>query len=187
MAQLFLPPRVARELAQRTLSYRADVMASIDLEGSRHLLELAMAVQRVNRHLLLVRARDQVVLGVPMKPGYYHLLEDKGSESSAPISITVIEGPNGEFVEPTSRVLEKIAAGNAKERRNWERWEEIKRGEKAANDREQANNNEERRDHLRELVNAYTRTSVSMHGDWTQNSQPNGNRARGERRKKRRK
>jgi hypothetical protein len=57
---------------------------------------------------------------VPMKPGYYHLLIDNGP--GVPLTVTVIEGAGGEFCEPTSRIFEKLGAGDMREQRNLDRF-----------------------------------------------------------------
>lgn len=182
-----LIPKVSRELTERTRSFREDVYRSIALDD--HDPTLAAwnhALQQVDPRILMVRALPRVVLGVPMKPGYYHLLRDN-SDWGAPLSVTPIEGDHGEFVEPTSRIFEKLAAGNLHERRNMERYERLAREERIANEHEQEANKQERREHVKDLVDAYTRTSISTNDatPWTQNAQPNSLRARDEAKKRR--
>jgi len=184
---LFVPPSVARELRERTMSFREDVLRSCDLDDTDpRLIEMNRVLHMINRRLLLVRARERVVPGVPMKPGYYHLLVDGDADTGAPISVTVIEGKDGEFVEPTSRVFEKLAAGDMRERRNLERFKKADLDEWVRNEAEKARDAEERREDVKDRVNAYTRTSVSMNQGtpWTQNAQPNALRARDEKKKK---
>lgn len=183
MSSLILPGSVARELRERTISFRADVLASIVTDDSDPLLrEYGRKLQAIDPRLMIVRALDHVVPGVPMRPGYYHLLIDNGD--MAPLSITVIEGDDGSFTEPTSRVFERLFAGDITEQRNLDRWARVERERYESVEREKARENEERRDHLRGLVNAYTRTSISMTTarPWTQNNQPNAQRDAGERR-----
>jgi hypothetical protein len=117
-----------------------------------------------------------------MKPGYYHLMVDNGL--SVPLTVTVIEGEHGEFAVPTSRIFEKLQAGDMRERRNLERFAAVERERHAAVEREKARDREERRDHRRDLVNAYTRTSVAGPGagPWTQNQA--GRRDAGQRRRR---
>jgi hypothetical protein len=180
MPHLLVPPTVAYELAQRTLSFRQDVLRSIRLDDDDPLLaEFTARLQRIDPSIIMVRALDRVVPGVPMRPGYYHLLIDNGM--SVPLTVTPIEGDDGEFVVPTSRVFEKLAAGNMHDDRNWERWARYQREVYEANEREKARDREERIDHRVELVDAYTRTSVpgTGAGPWTQNQA--GRRDAGER------
>jgi hypothetical protein len=158
MSGLYVPPTVAYELAQRTLSFREDVAQSIRFDdGDPILREFTQRLQAIDSRLIMVRARERVVPGVPMRPGYYHLLQDCGV--SVPLSITVIEGEHGEFVYPTSRVFDKLAAGDMRQDRNLERWMRAKKAEYEANEREQRDNHDERVEHRTDLVNAYTRTS----------------------------
>jgi hypothetical protein len=168
---IFLPPRVARELAQRTLSFRADVLASIDLDDTDPVLrEFTARLQAIDPRVIMVRAKPKVVPGVPMAPGYYHLLIDNGT--TVPITVTVIEGEHGEFVQPTSRVLDKLAAGDLRQDRTRRRFE-----------RERVHDREERIDHRRDLVNAYTRTSVSTTEatPWRQNQAGHNHQPKGAR------
>jgi len=155
---LWTPRRVDKRLDDRR-SFRADVLRSLDYSPDPLLDQFNTQLRRIDDRLLMVRANQQVVPGVPMRPGHYHLLVDNGPE--VPLTATVIEGDDGQFVTPTSRVFEKLAAGDLRERRNWERFAAIDRERKAAVDRERARDREERIDHRIELVNAYTRTSVS--------------------------
>lgn len=183
MPTLFIPPRVARELRQATDSFREDVLRSVVLEDTDPLLiELNRMLQDVDPRVVLVRAREAVVVGLPMRPGYYHLLRDN-SDTGAPMTVLVLEGAHGEFVDPTSRILEKLAAGDMRERRNLERFKQTELDEWVANEKEKADGREERRDHLTDLVNAYTRTSVSTTDarPWTQNNQPSAQREAGAR------
>jgi hypothetical protein len=170
MSSLYVPKTVARDLAQRTLSFREDVARSIVLDDSDPILrEYTAALQRIDPRIIMVRASDQVAPGVPMRPGYYHLLQDSGM--SVPLTITVIEGEHGEFAYPTSRVFEKLAAGDMREDRNLERWVRTEQARHDAVEREKLTDRDERGEHRRDLVNAYTRTSVpgTGVGPWRQN------------------
>jgi hypothetical protein len=183
---LLLPASAARELLDKQANFAADVVASLSVTDDDSLmLEFNVKLQKIDPRLMLVRASETIASGVPMKPGYYHLLVNNGP--GIPLSVTVIEGESGEFCEPTSRIFEKLMAGDMRERRNLERFERIRRGEYDRNAAELERDRDERQQHLRDLVNAYTRTSVSMNTDrpWTQNTQPNAVREAGHRRRRR--
>jgi hypothetical protein len=157
---LFVPPTVAYDLAQRTLSFREDVLRSIELDDQDPILrEFTARLQAIDPRVIMVRAKPVVVPGVPMRPGYYHLLIDSGM--TVPLTVTVIEGEHGEFAEPTSRVFEKLAAGDLTQQRTWDRFSATQRLEQLAAERERQRDREERIEHRRDLVNAYTRTSIS--------------------------
>jgi len=179
MPHIYLPPRLERQLAERTASYNADLLRSIEIGEDPILVRFSELLQQIHPRLLLVRARETIVPGVALKPGYYHILV---KSEGAPWSATPIEGADGEFIVPTSRVFQKLAEGNMRERRNLERWARNQLGEHDANEREKLRDREERKDHLNDLVKAYTQTSVSMTDarPWTQNAQPAANLARGE-------
>lgn len=181
MPGIYLPASVARDALDRQAKFRADVLSSIVLDESDPFLrEFTLKLQAFDPRLMLVRASETVVPGLPMKPGYYHLLIDNGP--GIPLSITVIEGEYGEFCEPTSRLFEKLMAGDMREVRNLTRFARAARDEYAANAKELADDRAERRQHLKELVDAYTRTGVSMTTarPWTQNTQPPARAAAGE-------
>jgi hypothetical protein len=183
MNTLLLPRRYERELQDRRDSFRHDVLRSLDLDDQDTLMvEYTRKLRAFDRRLMLVRARDEVVPGVPMRPGYYHLMVDNGPD--VPLTVTVIEGANGEFCEPTSRIFEKLMAGDMNSRRNRERFAKLEAEGFNANEREKVRDRIERRDHLRELVKAYTETSVSMTNarPWAQNTQGPARRDAGERR-----
>lgn len=170
MSGLFVPPTVAYELAERTRSFREDVFQSIRLDDDDPVLrEFTQRLQATDRRVIMVRARERVVPGVPMRPGYYHLLIDNGV--SVPLTVTVIEGAGGEFVMPTSRVLDKLMAGDMRQRRTMDRFAAVQRLQALADERDRQRDREERADHRRDLVNAYTRTSVPGvgAGPWRQN------------------
>lgn len=169
MSSLYLPPSVSRELRERTRSFNQDVLDSIELDaGDPILIEYTLRLQEIHPRLLMVRAKDRVVPGVPMKPGYYHVLV---RSEGAPWSVSPVEGAAGEFAAPTSRVLEKIAAGDLRERRNLERFDRHAKAEMADNDADQARAKQERKQHLNDLIKTYTQTSVSVTDatPWRQN------------------
>lgn len=178
---LYLPQSLLREVIEQRQRFRADVLASISLDDTDPFLrEFTPKLQAFDSRLMLVRAAESVVPGLPMKPGYYHLLIDNGP--AVPLSVTVIEGEHGEFCEPTSRLFEKLMAGDMREVRNLARFARVQRAEFEANARELADARAERREHLKDLVSAYTETSISMTKarPWTQNTQAPARAAVGE-------
>jgi hypothetical protein len=173
MSSLILPRSVARDLHERTVSFRADVLASIVTDDSDPLLsEYTRRLQAIDPRLLLVRAQETVVPGVPMRPGYYHLMVDNGLD--APLSVTVIEGADGEFCEPTSRSSRSCSRVTCASSATLTGGPPPSMSATTPVERDKARDRQ-RREHLRELVTAYTETSVSLNTarPWTQNNQPN--------------
>lgn len=172
MTRLFLPPSVSRELRERTQSFNAAVRASVrDYDATDPILrEYNQRLADYDPRLLMVRASDRIVPGLPMKAGYYHIIRDN-SETGAPDTVMIVEGEHGEFVVPTSRVFEKLAAGDLHDDRNLRRFLEHQQAEHDRVEREKQADRAERREHLGELVDAYTRTSVpgTGVGPWRQN------------------
>ena len=99
----------------------------------------------------MVRATDAVQAGLPMKAGYYHIIRDN-SEAGAPDTVMIIEGEHGQYVEPTSRVFDKLAAGDMHDRRNVDRFHAHDRAEREQVKRDQRLEREQRHEHLTELV-----------------------------------
>lgn len=166
---MWLPPSIDRELRERTRSFNEDILRSIVVDDRDPLLrEFTRRLQEFSPRLLMVRAREAVVPGVPMKPGYYHVLV---RTDDAPWNIAVVEGEGGEFIEPTSRVFEKLVEGNMQHAGVRKRYKRLQREEHDREEHRKANDREERREHLHDLVNAYTRTSVSLNPEtpWRQN------------------
>ena len=109
----------------------------------------------------MVRAKEQIVPGLPMKPGYYHVICDN-SDRGAPDTVMIVEGERRRIhVRPPSRVFEKLAAGDMHDQRNVERFRAHPgggaRGQRPRAGREPRASASE---HLSELVKAYTQTSV---------------------------
>ena len=184
MAQIFLPPSVSRELRDRTKSFNAAVRESVrDYDGTDSVLaDFNPVLAAIDPRLLMVRAKEQIVPGLPMKAGYYHIICDN-SDRGAPDTVMIVEGGDGEFTVPTSRVIEKLAAGDMHDQRNVDRFWRVQEAERQANEREQRENREERRQHLFDYVKTNTTASYAGpgQGGWTQNQA--GRRDLGERKK----
>jgi hypothetical protein len=186
MTNYWLPPKVSRELREKSRSLREDMLRSAIVEEKQQraipiLREFNDKLRRIDPRLQMILAHERVTPGLPMRGGYYHVIRDN---PGAPPTIMIVEGENGEFVEPTSRVFERLAAGDLHEPRTMRHWKRIEREAADAARRERAREREERQEHLRDFVNANWRTSVSMNGSrpWTQNMQGAARRDAGQRR-----
>jgi len=165
MTQLYLPPSV---MAAERLRFAADIDARVDRDDPVA-LRFTRLLQAHDRRLIMVRAKDTIAPGTPLKPGYYHLIV---RNDNAPLSVFPVEGANGEYVEPTSRVFTRLAAGDMHNPAVYREMVQKDRRRDAEVERDKKLRKEQRRDHLRDNVNAATRTSVSMNRDarWTQNA-----------------
>lgn len=124
-------------------------------------------LRRIDHLLEMVRAPADCGL-TGMKPHYYHVV--RWNEGTVPTFI-VIEGENGEFVEPTSRVFDKLREGDLWDPVNLRRLQRRHKDADAAAAKMRAAENAARQEEIRERVAAVTRTQVSMNMDapWSQN------------------
>lgn len=178
MSRLFIPPRVAHELEQET--QRRQTSALGVLERAAVCKEFDPDLQRIDPDLSMVfcpeitpqdRAKggpilDAVAAGA--RPGRYNVMRQA---PGAPWTFKPITGPNGEFVEPTSRVFEMLkeqdwwdpAVRHVREQRE-QRLEDARR-------RREENERRERDEVAWEHWQAVSRTQVSMNRStpWSQN------------------
>lgn len=108
MTKLWTPPRVSRELRETRRQNDADIIAS--LEPGDPPEPINSKLKEIDPRLYLGKAREQVVRGTPLKPGYWHVLRDN-SDRDAGLSATPVEDAIGGYVEPSdagSRLLETI-------------------------------------------------------------------------------
>lgn len=181
MGSLWVPPKVDRKLKEESNAYTASVESMVDrFRGI--LSEYTARLKEIDPHLELIFARPNAA-AAGLVPGRYHVMRHN---PGAPPSLMVVEGPNGEFIEPGSRLLDEVRAKDmwspeavrdrerARARREYER------------EMERQRETELRQQELLERWRAATQTSISMHRTvtpWTQNRSGNSRRYAGERRK----
>lgn len=168
----FRSPEVSPLLLSRTEQFRRELLeqivsAEIDRVNST-INEFNQELRRIDEHLQLVRAREKCSPESTLKPGYWHVIRDN---PGAPPSVMIIEGPNGEYVEPTSQVFERLREGDLWSAENMDRLKKLKdRAENAAY-RKRMSERSDRQEELKDRWNAAQRTSVSMDrsAPWRQN------------------
>lgn len=141
-------------------------------------LEEAKRLERVRRHPLQQAVReldselhlvywDSQRLDLPLHRHYWYVVRDNGD---APASFLAVHA-DGQPCEPNSRLLDTLRQSNLHNRAVFERNLRAQRDEELAIQRDEDRADAERREHLRELVNASMRAQVSMSRDapWTQN------------------
>lgn len=170
---MWLPPTVSRELLAEREQFRADLEAQAVrarmLEVKGLLDQYNYELKRIDPLLEMVRAPATVSAASTLRPGFYHVIR---WNEGAPPSTIVIEGENGEFVEPTSRVFDMVARNDLWDPRNRRLKEQRERLAEQAAERQKIRDNQARREELVERVAAASRTQVSMNRDvaWTQNA-----------------
>jgi hypothetical protein len=99
---MWVPPAVHRDILDERRRFDAATLKGLELlEELRRFNE---ELQRIDPHLELVRASPNATLP-GLKPGYYHVVRHN---PDAPVSVDVLEGPDGEFVEPGSNVFDML-------------------------------------------------------------------------------
>jgi hypothetical protein len=162
---IWVPPRVSAELRASTLEHQAQVMGQARRDAM--LDWWTGELQKIDPKLSMIKARDDCdVAG--MRAGYYHVLR---IEPGAPASLFIIEGPDGEFMEPNSSVFDMLRRNDLWRREAVADRKRMQREAREAADKRRERERQARLEELRERVRAVTETSVSMHkGErpWTQ-------------------
>lgn len=118
-------------------------------------------LKSIDADLQLVKAHDHAT-APGLKPGYWHVIR---TASGVPPTVIVHEGPNGEYRDPDSGLLENLKRGdmwNDSNRRERER--RIKLA-KDAEDRQKINERQQIQDELRERVKAIQSPGVLIKRD----------------------
>lgn len=162
----WIPPQVADRLRAETEQFQRELIEAAFTDATCDYWDKELA--KIDGGLHLIRAKENAT--VPgLRPGYWHVIRDC---SPAPPSIMPIVGDDGEYVEPTDRLLELLRAGDLQNPRAMaDRIERDEREERARERRKQAAH-EERVEEIAERVAAVTQTRVSMNTDapWTQST-----------------
>lgn len=162
---LWVPPKVERELQEKTLEHKAELKSMFRFDGG--ILDVWNAeLKKVDPYLRLAQAREKAhAPGV--KPGYYHLWRDN---PGAPPWVEPLTGPQGDFVEPNSAMLNVLRASDLQNARVVAdmRRRELE-AERAAEKAKQAQH-EERVEDAVGRIQSLTQTRVSMNDQpWSQN------------------
>lgn len=164
-------PKATRAQIEDRLQFEQELrdrMVRQHLERVKGILDqFNYELKRIDPKLEMVRAGEDTH-GTPLKPGYYHVVR---WNDSAPPSVITIEGEHGEFVEPTSRVFERLALGDLWDPNNMRLLRQRERLAQQAAEKQKIADREERQAELVERWNAGTRTQISMNREtpWAQN------------------
>src|SRR5215210_3477824 len=110
---LLIPSHVqARIDLEKRREFEARILRNVTVEDPRA-REFTEALQLISPDLFMVKAHEQVEWGVPLRPGFYHLLV---RNQDAPMSVMEVHD-GGRYAEPDSRVFDVLAKGNLRERR----------------------------------------------------------------------
>lgn len=179
--RFWVPPTVSREHRQVTAQHDADVL----LRAKAALPQFNYDLKQIDEHLELVYVDSLTDVGAtPLRAGYYHVLR---RNPGAPVTVQVVEGPNGEFMEPTSALFEQLRFSDLWNGENMARLRSRHERAAQAADRLKAREREDRAEEVADRFNALERPSVSMDRSrpWTATGNGNGARASAEAKKRR--
>lgn len=182
MTDLFVPPRVARELLDERMQFIQALIRACHKDAICN--EWDRELQRLDERLEMLKAPEHQVVGMPLEPGFYHLIR---WNEGAPPSVTPVRGEHGEFRVPDSGLLEKLKGLDLQNARVVAEHKLQQARAQISHERGKLNRREARRGDMLERWHAVSRTQVSMNTDtpWAQNA-AGAVRTRGEKRKQER-
>lgn len=161
---LWVPPAVQRDLVNRRMEYQAELFHMMQMKHTMD--EFNELLQEIDPYLQLVKAEEVVKAGVPLRPGFWHVVRHN---PGAPPSVMTIEGENGEYIEPTSRVFELLQKNDMWNSNSLKEENRKRRALQEAENRQKDRDRQARQEEMLERYNAATRTQVSMIPGWSQN------------------
>lgn len=163
---LWVPPEVSREYRDSTAKHTAELMEMIEPAGPVQ-AEWNRVLSKIDPHLMMVRAKDSAH-APGLIPGYWHMLR---IAPGVPPTLLPITGPQGEFIEPSSRTLDWLRGADLQDERVIRDRDRAMLELENRTAREKDNDADERLEEATERWAAATRTQVSMNMDrpWSQN------------------
>jgi hypothetical protein len=146
---LHLPPVLERE--------RRTALLEAQIESYRKTFDhWNKILQDIDPHIQLVRAQDDA--NAPgLKPGFWHVLRNA---PGSPPSIIVHQGPNGEYREPDSGLLEELRRDDMWSSRSLKERKEKQKAARRAQEREEKREKDERIDEIIERYHQANTTSI---------------------------
>jgi transposase len=184
MSGLILPSHIAADYAyeQARKEFSAQLMEEVDRRMLSFMREFDRRLARIDPELRLIYW-DSSRPDMPLEKGFWYIVRGNDDRGIPPTFLKI--HADGQPCVPTSRCFEMLAQGDLWNTDLVSRTLARQREELARDERDRMRADEERREHLRDLVNAATRVSVSMTDKpWLQN-QDGRARAAGEQRRAR--
>lgn len=116
-------------------------------------------LQKIDRNLRLMQATEAAA-APGVRAGYYHLVRLRDPVEGTFMMVTPLTGPNDEFVEPTSQMLDVLRMADLQSDRIIHERIEATRREERAQEREREREREERIEEGVERYKAATRTQI---------------------------
>ncbi len=141
-------------------------------------------LEKIDRNLRLMHASEHAdVAGVI--PGFYHLIRLRDPAENTFMMVQPLRGPDDEFVEPSSAMLDGLRACDLQNDRVLADIRKQNARATASKERAQAAEDVSRLEEGMERYKAVSRTHVLMSPDvpWTQTNSPTARRARGDKKR----
>jgi hypothetical protein len=164
---LALPPHVQRRIdLERRAEYWAGLKRNFTTSDPRCEHYSRELQRRYGKGIFLVKANDTVEAGVPLRPGYFHLMQIPQDAPPWPTPLT----NNGKYVEPGDWIFDRLGAGNLREQRVRDAIAREEQEDAAAYEREKADQKQNRMERVKDIVDSATKVRVSMNDrtPWTQ-------------------
>ncbi len=166
MSRIFLPPKVSRELREKSHRHDSDIdrVCSQDVVCARWTYEL----RKLDPFLRMVKAPEKPVLGLELVAGAYHVVRDN---PTAPVTVTPIVGNDGLPMEPPGQLLEKLRMMDLQNAQVQRMREQVAEAERRAEERQDAADSARRVETAIDHYKARTQTRISFDRGhkWTQN------------------
>ncbi len=153
---MWLPPSVSRDLAAETEQQKADVAQAAIRDASMDFWNREL--KQLDEHLELIKARDDASVA-GLTPGYWHVMRHN---PGGPPSLLPLVGDHGEFVEPTSRMLDLLRSGDLQNERVMRDRRAFDERAAAQRQRDKEQASLDRRADLAERIGSLTNVSVSV-------------------------
>lgn len=170
---LYLPPKVSRELQHETDQRNAMALQALNAErGFKWIQEFNHELQRIDPYIKLVWCPEPApvdAIAIGARGGRWNLFR---KDPAAPAWATPITGPNGEFVEPTSAIFDKLQQMDWWNPRNLRERKQMEAKAREAKERREQREREEHNQETYERWLAANRTFISMDRSkpWTQSA-----------------
>lgn len=152
---IWLPPAVEQQNREAFAEHQRELAGQYrTLEHMRHWNKL---LQEISMDLQLVKAHDDTDGYGGLKPGYYYVIKNN---HGAPPDVVCHEGPNGEFREPDSSLLEKLRKGHLWSNRSMKAMKEADKALQRAAEREREREKEDRIEEVVQRLDSMNRTQA---------------------------
>jgi len=113
-------------------------------------------LRKIDPNLALIKANENAQ-AVGLKPGYWHVMRAVDNDVT---TLLPVVGDDGEYVEPTGRLLEMVKAGDLQNEQAMRARQEFDRRRAAERERDRLREREERKEEMAERLSSMQNVSV---------------------------